>query len=82
MNKMLRIFLYELKTTILRKSFMITLLILPILGLVITLFLGNRTESSGVSTILSKLTETEETTSTVGLVDNSKIITSIPEDYS
>jgi ABC-2 type transport system permease protein len=82
MNKTLQVFLYELKTTILRKSFIITLLLIPLIGLIVTLVMGNRTENSGVATVLSKLTATEETTSMVGLVDESEIIKIISEDYN
>lgn len=80
MNKTLQVFLYELKTTILRKSFIITLLLIPLIGLIVTLVLGNRSDNSGVSTVLSKLTETEESNSMVGLVDESDIIKNISED--
>ncbi|HSM24956.1 MAG TPA: ABC transporter permease [Anaerolineaceae bacterium] len=82
MNKTLQVFLYELKTTVMRKSFIITLLLIPLIGLIITLVLGNRSENSGVASVLSKLTETEETTTMVGLVDESDIIKNISEDYN
>ncbi len=82
MNKTLQVFLYELKTTVLRKSFILTLLLIPLAGLIITLVLGNRSDNSGVATILSKLTGTEEEITMIGLVDDSKLITTIPEDYS
>lgn len=80
MNKTLQVFLYELKTTVLRKSFIITLLLIPFIGLIVSLVLGNRSDNSGVSTVLSKLTETEETTSMIGLVDGSDIIKNISEE--
>ncbi len=82
MNKTLQVFLYELKTTVLRKSFILTLLLIPLAGLIITLVLGNRSDNSGVATILSKLTGTEEEITMIGLVDDSRLITTIPEDYS
>ncbi len=81
MNKALQVFWYEIKTTIFRKSFIITLILIPLAGLVVTLFLGNRQQESAVSTILSKLTETKETSTIIGLVDNSGIIKTIPEEY-
>lgn len=82
MNKALHVFWYEIKTTIFRKSFIITLLLIPLAGLIVTLVLGNRSQESTVGSILSKLTETNETTTLVGLVDNSSIVKTIPEDYS
>lgn len=82
MNKTLQVFLYELKTTVLRKSFILTLLLIPLAGLIVTLVLGNRSDNSGVATILSKLTGSEEEITMIGLVDDSKLITTIPEDYS
>jgi ABC-2 type transport system permease protein len=82
MNKTLQVFLYELKTTVLRKSFILTLLLIPLVGLIVTLVLGNRSDNSGVATILSKLTGSEEEITMIGLVDDSKLITTIPEDYS
>jgi ABC-2 type transport system permease protein len=82
MNKTLQVFLYELKTTVLRKSFILTLLLIPLAGLIVTLVLGNRSENSGVATILSKLTGTEEEITMIGLVDDSKLINTIPKDYS
>lgn len=82
MNKTLQVFLYELKTTVLRKSFILTLLLIPLSGLIVTLVLGNRSDNSGVATILSSLTGTEEEISWIGLVDDSKLINTIPDDYS
>lgn len=82
MNKTLQVFLYELKTTVLRKSFILTLLLIPLAGLIVTLVLGNRSDNSGVATILLKLTGSEEEITMIGLVDDSKLITTIPEDYS
>ena len=82
MNKALQIFWYEIKTTILRKSFIVTLVLIPIAGLIVTLFLGNRQQESAVGSILSKLTETNETSTLIGLVDNSGIIKTIPEEFN
>lgn len=82
MNKTLQVFLYELKTTVLRKSFILTLFLIPLAGLIVTLVLGNRSDNSGVATILSSLTGTEEEISLIGLVDDSKLINTIPDDYS
>lgn len=81
MNKTLQVFLNELKTTVWRKSFIITLLAVPLIGMIVTLLLGNRSESSNVSTLLIKLTDTKETSSKVGLVDETSIVENIPDDY-
>jgi len=82
MKKTLLVLKNELLTTIKRKSFIFTLLLLPLVGLVVTLVIGNRDQTSAISTILSKLTVTEETSTLIGLLDETDHIKSITPELA
>ena len=70
----------ELLTTIKRKSFILALLLLPLIGLIFTLVVGNRDQTSGITSLISKLTTTEEEKLSIGLLDNTQNITEIPDE--
>ncbi|PKO04857.1 MAG: hypothetical protein CVU41_14745 [Chloroflexi bacterium HGW-Chloroflexi-3] len=80
MKKTIIVLKNELITTIKRKSFILTLLLLPLIGLIITLVIGNRDQSSGITSIISKLTASEEENLSIGLMDETKTITEIPDE--
>jgi len=80
MKKTLIVLKNELLTTIKRKSFILTLLLLPLIGLIFTLVIGNRNQSSGISSIISKLTTSEEEILSIGLLDETKNIIEVPDE--
>jgi ABC-2 type transport system permease protein len=80
MKKTLIVLKNELLTTIKRKSFILTLLLFPLIGLIFTIVVGNRDQTSGITTILSRLTTTEEEKLSIGLLDETKNITEIQDD--
>lgn len=80
MKKMFLVLKNELITTINRKSFIITLLMLPVVGLIFTLVTGNRDQSSGITNLVSSLTSSQEEVMSIGLLDETNNILVIPED--
>jgi ABC-2 type transport system permease protein len=78
MKKTLIVFKNELITTVNRKSFILTLILFPMISLVIMLVIGNRNQASAISTVLSQLTTAEEEIQLLGILDESKIILNIP----
>lgn len=80
MNKTLLVFKNELLTTIKRKSFIITLLMLPLVGMIFTLVIGNKDRSSGITNLVSSLTTPQEEVMSIGILDETNSITEIPED--
>lgn len=80
MKKTLIVLKNEFLTTIKRKSFLLTLLLLPLIGLIITLVIGNRDQTSGITSLISKLTTTEEENLSVGLLDDTQNISKIPDE--
>jgi ABC-2 type transport system permease protein len=51
-----------------------------LIGLIFTIVVGNRDQTSGITTILSRLTTTEEEKLSIGLLDETKNITEIQDD--
>jgi ABC-2 type transport system permease protein len=80
MKKTLIVLKNELLTTIKRKSFILTLLLPPLIGLIFTLVVGNRDQTSGITSLISKLTTTEEEKLSIGLLDDTRNITKIPDE--
>lgn len=80
MKKTLIVLKNELLTTIKRKSFILTLIMLPVVGLIFTLVTGNRDQSSGLTSLISKITTSEEELLSVGLLDETNNIDEIPAD--
>ncbi len=80
MKKTFLVLKNELLTTIKRKSFILTLLLIPIVGVVATVLIGNNNQSSGISTLLSEITTPEEI-NTIGIVDHASILFEVPEEY-
>jgi ABC-2 type transport system permease protein len=70
----------ELLTTIKRKSFIITLFMLPLIGMILMLVVGNRDQSSGITNLVSKLTTSQEEILVSGLVDETNKIMDVPDD--
>lgn len=81
MNKTLLILKSELITTIKRKSFIITLLLIPIAGFIATVLIGNNNQNSGITTLLTDIAAPEEI-NTIGIIDYSSIIKGIPDEFS
>lgn len=80
MKKTLIVLNNELLTTIKRKSFILTLLLLPLIGLIFTLVIGNRDQTSGITSLISQLTTSEEEKLSIGLLDETQNITKIPDE--
>ncbi|PKN85059.1 MAG: hypothetical protein CVU46_12325 [Chloroflexi bacterium HGW-Chloroflexi-8] len=80
MNKILIVFMHEIRTTVLRKSFIVTLFLIPIIGFLVTIIIGNSQSSTSTSVIQNIFTPKNEV-KIFGLVDQSGIIQEIPDNY-
>ena len=80
MNKTLLVFRNELSTTLKRRSFILTLLLFPLIGFIVVLIIGN-SQSGGSDSIVNQIFVTEPKLTSMGIVDESKIIQSIPAEY-
>lgn len=80
MNKTLLVFRNELSTTLKRRSFILTLLLLPLIGFIVVLIIGN-SQTGGTDSIVNQIFVTETKLNTMGIVDQSKLIQSIPTEY-
>ena len=80
MNKTLLVFRNELSTTLKRRSFILTLLLFPVIGFIVVLIIGN-SQSGGSDSIVNQIFVTEPKLTSMGIVDESKIIQSIPAEY-
>ena len=80
MNKTLLVFRNELTTTLKRRSFILTLLLMPIIGFIVVLVIG-KSQSGGSDNIVNQIFETETKLTVMGIVDQSKIIQTIPATY-
>ncbi|MHC1740835.1 MAG: ABC transporter permease [Anaerolineaceae bacterium] len=83
MKKTFLVFRNEFITTVTRKSFLITLFLLPLLSFVITLIIGGIQSSTGASagSIISDLMVPSVKNTLEGFVDESGLVTQIPEGY-
>ncbi len=70
----------ELLTTIKRKSFIITLFMLPLVGFILILIVGNQNQSSGITSLVSKLTSSQEEVLPSGLLDKTDNIIDVPDN--
>lgn len=80
MNKTFTVFKHEIVTTVMRKSFFITLFLIPLVGFLVTIIIGqskSNPSSSLVNTIFTPKNEIE----LFGVVDHSNLINKIPEQY-
>jgi len=81
MNKTFLVFKNELLTTIKRRSFLLTLVLIPLGGFILTWVIGGfgqNTQSQQISELLVPSTTEQEI---YGIVDNSNLIKSIPPVY-
>lgn len=83
MNKTWLVFRNELITVVTRKSFLITLFLFPIIGLVITLVIGGLQKNSGgdAASIFNQLMMPSVQNTLEGFVDQSGVVKGIPEGY-
>jgi ABC-2 type transport system permease protein len=82
MNKTFLVFKNELLTTIKRRSFILTLILIPLGGFILTWVIGGfgqNTQSQQISELLVPSTPPEQ--EVYGLVDKNNLIDSIPQDY-
>ncbi len=83
MSKTWLVFRNEFISVVTRKSFLITLFLFPIIGMVITLVIGGLQKSSGsdTSSILNELMVPSAKVTLEGFIDESGIVNSIPKGY-
>jgi ABC-2 type transport system permease protein len=83
MNKTFLVFRNELIATVTRKSFLITLFLLPLLGFIVMLIVGGMQKSSGTdaSSFLNNLMVPSAQNTLEGFVDQSGLATKIPDGY-
>ncbi len=83
MNKTWLVFRNEFISAVTRKSFLVTLFLFPLIGLVVTLVIGGLQNSSGAdaSTLLNDLMMPSVKNTLEGFVDQSGIIKAIPAGY-
>ena len=83
MNKMFLIFKSEFIHTVTRKSFLVTLILLPVVSFVILLIVSGLQKSSGTdaSQMLSDLFVPSATKTLEGFVDQSGLVKTIPDGY-
>ncbi|TLN25224.1 hypothetical protein FDZ74_02550, partial [bacterium] len=79
MNKMLLVLKNEFKTVVFRKSFFLTLFLVPIIASVVFAIFGTMGDSQPTSAI-GKLISPPEEIKLEGLVDESGLIKTIPQD--
>ena len=80
MNKTFIVFKQEIVSTVMRKSFFITLFLIPLVGFLVTIIIGqaqNNPSSNLINTIFTPSSEVE----LFGVVDQSKLIENIPDEY-
>jgi len=80
MSKIFIVFMHEIRTTVLRKSFIVTLFLIPIIGYIVTLVIGNSQSTTSTSIIQNIFTPKNEVKN-FGLVDQSGIIQKVPENF-
>jgi ABC-2 type transport system permease protein len=83
MKKTFLVFRNEFISTITRKSFLITLFLLPLLGFVMMIVVAGLQKSTGTNagTLINNLIVPSSKTTLEGFVDNSNLATKIPEAY-
>lgn len=80
MKKILLVLVNEFRTTVFRKSFLIMLFLIPVVGFVITWFVGGFGQSSQPQQFTELLVPSSEP-EVLGLVDYSAVVNNIPEYY-
>ncbi len=80
MNKTLLVFRNELLITIKRKSFILILFLLPLIGFLVTLIIGT-SQKEGTNNLVNQIFVSETPVNLLGVIDQSKLINSIPEEY-
>ena len=79
-SKLWTIFRYELVSVVMRKSFLLTLFLLPLISVGLFTIAGKINQQGGSSNALVDLVAPKEDTAMEGIVDASGLITFIPED--
>jgi len=84
MRRTFLVFRNEFISVVSRRSFWITLILLPLLGFVIMLVIGGLQKSSGTAagSFLNNLMTPPAKQTLEGFVDSSGLVTQIPQDYS
>ncbi len=78
MKKFLLVFKHELKTVMGRRSYILTLLLLPLIGFAVTYFLGS-SEKSGAGNVVNQIFSSPSVQGVEGFVDASGLVKVIPE---
>ncbi len=81
MNKIRTVFKYELLTILRSRSFLLTLLLIPLAGLIVILVVSGLQRDNQAGSLTDMIAPPPEV-SVLGLVDESGIIRGIPEPYS
>ncbi len=79
MNKMLLVLQNEFRTVVFRKSFFLTLFLVPIIGSLVFAIFGSMGDSQPTS-LIGKIISSPEEIKLEGLVDQSGLIKTIPQD--
>ena len=80
MNKTLLVFRNELLITVKRKSFILILFLLPLIGFIVTLIIGT-SRKEGTNNLVNQIFVSETPVNLLGVIDQSQLINSIPEEY-
>jgi len=81
MNKIRIVFLQELMTVIRSRSFLLTLILIPLVGFIVILVISGLQKNNQATAITDFLTPSQETV-IPGVVDHSGIIKSIPDEMA
>jgi ABC-2 type transport system permease protein len=81
MNKTLLVFRNEFVSTVKSKSFIFTLLLLPLIGFVVMLIIGN-SQKEGANSFANQIFITENQVNIMGIVDQSQLISFIPVEHN
>jgi ABC-2 type transport system permease protein len=80
MKKFLLVFKHELRTVMGRRSYILTLLLLPLIGFAVTYFLGS-SEDSGAGNMVNQIFTSPSVQGVEGFVDASGLVKVIPEAW-
>lgn len=78
MQKTFLVFKKELFNTIFRRSFILILFILPLIGFLVFLFMENASKGGGATQVISQLASDKQTIAT-GIVDEGNLVKALPD---
>lgn len=81
MNKILLVLKHEFITTVMRRSFILTLVLIPLASLLVILVISWLQRSEGASPISSVVAGQPPTSEVQGLVDHSGLVRAVPEEW-